>query len=165
MITNALSVDVEEYYHAAIFRHGTRGQGTASFESRVEQSVERLLGLLSDHFARATFFVLGEIAMHHPGIVRAIAAQGHEIACHGNGHEDVYRLTPHEFRADIRQAKMRIEDVVGDPVTRRSAGPTRFCSRRGSAMTRAPTRSSTIATASPAHRASRMKSGETDRRA
>lgn len=91
MITNALSVDVEEYYHAAIFRHGTRSLNSGCFESRVEQSVERLLELLSDHFARATFFVLGEIAMHHPGIVRKIAAQGHEIACHGNGHEDVYR--------------------------------------------------------------------------
>ena len=43
--------------------------------------------------------------------------QGHEIACHGNGHDDVYRLSPGEFRADIRQAKARIEDVVGDPVT------------------------------------------------
>ena len=92
------------------------GWARRSFESRVEQSVERLLELLSDHFARATFFVLGEIATHHPGIVRRIAAQGHEIACHGNGHEDVYRLSPGEFRADIRQAKMRIEDVVGDPV-------------------------------------------------
>ena len=50
MITNALSVDVEEYYHAAIFRHGTRGLGTGGFESRVEQSVERLLELLNDHF-------------------------------------------------------------------------------------------------------------------
>ena len=117
MITNALSVDVEEYYHAAIFRHGTRGLGTGGFESRVEQSVERLLELLNDHFARATFFVLGEIATHHPGIVRRIAAQGHEIACHGNGHDDVYRLSPGEFRADIRKAKARIEDAVGDPVT------------------------------------------------
>jgi polysaccharide deacetylase family protein (PEP-CTERM system associated) len=117
MITNALSVDVEEYYHAAIFRHGTRALHGKPFESRVEQSVERLLALLSDHFARATFFVLGEIAARHPAVVRKIAAEGHEIACHGNGHDDVYRLSPREFRADIRQAKMRIEDVVGDPVT------------------------------------------------
>jgi polysaccharide deacetylase family protein (PEP-CTERM system associated) len=117
MITNALSVDVEEYYHAAIFRDGTRTLHGKVFESRVEQSVERLLRLLSDHFARATFFVLGEIAARHPSIVRRIAAEGHEIACHGDGHDDVYRLTPGEFRADIRQAKARIEDTIGDPVT------------------------------------------------
>jgi polysaccharide deacetylase family protein (PEP-CTERM system associated) len=122
MITNALSVDVEEYYHAAIFRNGTTARNPTSamvtrrFESRVEQSVERLLGLLRDHYTRGTFFVLGEIAALHPAIVRKIAAEGHEIGCHGDRHEDVYRQSPREFRADIRQAKMRIEEVVGDRV-------------------------------------------------
>ena len=122
MITNALSVDVEEYYHAAIFRSGTGARNgtsalvTRSFESRVEQSVERLLGLMRDHYTRGTFFVLGEIAALHPAIVRKIAAEGHEIACHGDRHEDVYGQSPREFRADIRQAKLRIEEVVGDRV-------------------------------------------------
>jgi len=116
MITNALSVDVEEYYHAAIFRAGTSTRAGRSFESRVEHSVDRLLELLGDHYTRATFFVLGEIAELHPGLVRRIAAQGHEIACHGDRHEDVYRQSPGDFRADIRRAKARIEDVVGDHV-------------------------------------------------
>jgi polysaccharide deacetylase family protein (PEP-CTERM system associated) len=115
MITNVLSVDVEEYYHAAIFRSGTGG-ASHRFESRVERSLERLLELTSDHSAKGTFFVLGEIAERHPGCVRRIAAEGHEIACHGNGHDDVWRLSPEEFRADIRRAKARIEDAVGDSV-------------------------------------------------
>jgi polysaccharide deacetylase family protein (PEP-CTERM system associated) len=116
MVTNALSVDVEEYYHAAIFRSGSNGLDTRHFESRVEQSVDRLLALCRAHYTRATFFVLGEIARDHPGVVRKIAADGHEIACHGDRHEDVYRQSPREFRADVRQAKMRIEDVAGDRV-------------------------------------------------
>jgi polysaccharide deacetylase family protein (PEP-CTERM system associated) len=122
MITNALSVDVEEYYHAAIFRkgaaarHETSAMVPRSFESRVEHSVERLLGLLRDHHARGTFFVLGEIAALHPALVRRIAEEGHEIACHGDRHEDVYQQGPREFRADIRQAKMRIEEVIGDRI-------------------------------------------------
>jgi polysaccharide deacetylase family protein (PEP-CTERM system associated) len=112
-ITNALSVDVEEYYHAAIFRSGTSDFASRRFESRVEKSLDQLLQLLSDHAARATFFVLGEIARLHPSSVRALAALGHEVACHGDGHDDVYRFSPREFRADIRRAKARIEDVVG----------------------------------------------------
>jgi polysaccharide deacetylase family protein (PEP-CTERM system associated) len=116
MITNALSVDVEEYYHTAIFRNGTSALPHGHFESRVEQSIDRLLALLSEHGVRATFFVLGEIAALHPAMVRKIAAEGHEIACHSDRHEDVYRQSPREFRADIRQAKMRIEEVVGDRV-------------------------------------------------
>jgi polysaccharide deacetylase family protein (PEP-CTERM system associated) len=116
MITNVLSVDVEEYYHAAIFREGTRALATGPLQSRVAANVDRLLALLRDHYARATFFVLGEVAAEHPSVVRKIAADGHEVASHGDCHEDVYRQSPDEFRADIRQAKARIEDVIGEEV-------------------------------------------------
>jgi polysaccharide deacetylase family protein (PEP-CTERM system associated) len=116
IITNALSVDVEEYYHAAIFRGGVGALRHGHFESRVERSVNRLLALLSEHGAKATFFVLGEIAALHPAMVRTIAAQGHEIGCHSDRHEDVYLQTPRSFRADVRSAKSRIEDVVGQAV-------------------------------------------------
>jgi polysaccharide deacetylase family protein (PEP-CTERM system associated) len=115
-VVNALSVDVEEYFHASIFRAATRGLGARRFESRVQSSVERLLGLLHESSTRATFFTLGEIARTHPAIVRAIAAADHEIACHGDRHEDVCGQTPRWFRKDLRRAKARIEDVVGAPV-------------------------------------------------
>lgn len=116
MITNALSVDVEEYYHAQIFRAGTGALDTMGLESRVARSMEQLLALLAEHGATGTFFVLGEIAERHPRVIRQVAAEGHEIACHGDRHDDVYRLSPREFRADIRRAKARIEDVVGGSV-------------------------------------------------
>jgi len=113
---NALSVDVEEYFHASIFRAATRCLGVHRFESRVQGSVDRLLDLLHGAGARATFFTLGEIARSHPGIVRAIAAADHEIACHGDRHEDVCDQSPRRFRRDLRRAKARLEDLVGDPV-------------------------------------------------
>jgi polysaccharide deacetylase family protein (PEP-CTERM system associated) len=116
MITNALSVDVEEYYHAAIFRRGTNRLGPEPLESRVEQSVDQLLAIMSEHGARATFFVLGEVAARHPGMVRTIAREGHEVASHGDRHENVSDQSPQEFRADIRQAKARVEDALGDAV-------------------------------------------------
>lgn len=112
---NALSVDVEEYFHAEIFRNGTHGQTGRTFESRVEASVDVLLALLGTE-AKGTFFTLGEIAAKHPALVRKIAAHGHEIACHGDRHECVSRLSPEEFRLDIRRAKQRLEDLVGTPV-------------------------------------------------
>ena len=113
---NALSVDVEEYFHAAIFRSGTRGLGGGDFESRVERSMDLLLALLRRTRTQATFFTLGEVAASHPGVVRRISEQGHEIACHGYRHEDVYRMSPREFRADIRCAKQRLENLVGAEV-------------------------------------------------
>ena len=112
MVTNAMSVDVEEYYHAGIFKNGM-GRAERRGESRVEASVDRLLELFGAHDARATFFILGDVAADHPAMVRRIAAGGHEVACHGQSHEDVYRQTLRQFRADVSQAKARIEDALG----------------------------------------------------
>jgi polysaccharide deacetylase family protein (PEP-CTERM system associated) len=60
--------------------------------------------------------VLGWVAERHPGLVREIAGRGHEIACHGYGHELVYELGPERFRADLRRARQAIEDATGSHV-------------------------------------------------
>ena len=114
-IVNALSVDVEEYFHAKVFQEGTSGART-DLESRVEASTERVLALLAASRARATFFVLGQVAADHPNLIRKIAGEQHEIACHGDGHELVSRQTPPEFRADVHRAKALLEDITGEPI-------------------------------------------------
>ncbi len=115
-VINALTVDVEEYYHAIIFREATKGMLQQNFESRVEMSVDRVLSLLGERNILATFFVLGEVAASHPLIVKKIAAAGSEVACHGYHHELVSRLTPEQFRSDIRRAKALLEDLTGQGV-------------------------------------------------
>jgi polysaccharide deacetylase family protein (PEP-CTERM system associated) len=114
-IVNALSVDLEEYFHAKVFQEGTNGARTG-LESRVEASTERVLTLLASSSARATFFVLGQVAAAHPNLVRKIAGEKHEIACHGDSHELVSRQTPPEFRADVHRAKAVLEDITGESV-------------------------------------------------
>jgi polysaccharide deacetylase family protein (PEP-CTERM system associated) len=114
-VTNALSIDVEEYYHATVFQEAVGG-ATAGLESRVELSTDRVLGLLGDAGVRATFFILGEVAAAHPDLVRRIAAGGHEIACHDYHHTLVFARKPEAFRADIRRAKAALEDLGGQPV-------------------------------------------------
>ena len=116
MIMNALTVDVEEYYHAAIFQKATRGLTGRTFESRVVRSMEQLLMLLERHQSKGTFFVLGEVARAHPSLVRRIAGEQHEVACHGDRHVDVCRQRPRDFRADVRQAKTDIEQIIGQEV-------------------------------------------------
>ena len=46
----------------------------------------RILELLATHGARATFFVIGEIAARHPALIRAIVAAGHEVGHHTHTH-------------------------------------------------------------------------------
>lgn len=116
VITNAFSVDVEEYYHAIIFQEGTKGLAGCHLKSRVEESIDLILNLLSGLDVRATFIVLGEVTEAHPGMVRAIGKKGHEITCHSYLHKLVSRQSPQEFRSDVRRAKRILEDLTGVPV-------------------------------------------------
>jgi polysaccharide deacetylase family protein (PEP-CTERM system associated) len=113
---NALTVDVEDYFHVSAFASIIRRSDWSQFESRVERNTQRLLALFADHEVHATFFVLGWVAQHAPSLIRQIEAAGHEVACHGLTHELVYRQSPDLFRAETVEAKQRLEDLIGRPV-------------------------------------------------
>src|SRR5205085_9972550 len=103
-IVNALTVDVEEYYHGYEFEAALGVDGLRRLPSRVLPQTERLLDLLDTHRARGTFFVLGVVAQRYPRLVREIVERGHEIASHGWDHTPVFRPAPAGFRADVRRA-------------------------------------------------------------
>ena len=112
-ITNAFTVDVEDYYQVSAFeRHVSRDQWNL-YESRVEANTRRMLCLLSRHGVKATFFVLGWVGQHYPRLVREIHQAGHEIASHGYWHHLIYNQTPDEFRNDIRLSRKVLEDIIG----------------------------------------------------
>ncbi len=113
---NALTVDVEDYYHVSAFEAIAPRARWASFASRIVASTGKLLDLLEKSCAKATFFVLGWAAERHPGLVRAIQAAGHEVACHSYWHRLVYRQTPQEFRADLCRARDILQDITGERV-------------------------------------------------
>lgn len=116
MSIHHFSVDVEEYFHVSAFERLVRYADWDGYESRVNDSVARLLDLLARRQTRATFFVLGWVAERHPGLVRRIAAAGHEIASHGWDHARVTSQSPLAFRDSIRRTKIFLEDLGGAPV-------------------------------------------------
>lgn len=113
VVTNAMSVDVEDYFHASVFDDVVSRDQWDSMESRVVANTRRLLAIFDEFGVRATFFVLGWVAERHPQLVREIAAAGHELASHGYGHRLIYDQTPEVFREDVRRAKRVIEDASG----------------------------------------------------
>lgn len=112
-IVNALTVDVEDYFQVSAFAPHVRRGDWGAMECRVEQNVERILALLADANATATFFTLGWIAERYPELVRHIASAGHELASHGFGHLRATEQSRAEFLADIRLAKAILEDIAG----------------------------------------------------
>ncbi len=110
---NAMTVDVEDYFHVSVFDGVVPRSRWDTFESRVERNTDRLLQIFADAGVKGTFFVLGWVAERHPALVRSIAAQGHEVASHGFAHRLVYDLTPSMFREDIRRSKSALQDAAG----------------------------------------------------
>jgi polysaccharide deacetylase family protein (PEP-CTERM system associated) len=113
---NALTVDVEDYFQVSAFERTVARAHWDEFESRVVQNTERLLEILDQASVKATFFVLGWIAVRCPELVVRIACGGHEIASHGYDHRLIYDQTPAEFRDDIRRAKSELEATSGKVV-------------------------------------------------
>lgn len=81
-----MTVVVEDYYQHAGFTRVVQPDRWKRFETRVEANTRRALDLLREHDVRATFFVLGWIAEQMPQVVRAIVAEGHEVATKGHLH-------------------------------------------------------------------------------
>jgi polysaccharide deacetylase family protein (PEP-CTERM system associated) len=115
-ITNALTIDVEDYFQVSAFAPYIRRDEWDARECRVEHNVGRILELLAARDTRATFFTLGWIAERYPQLVRRIVENGHELASHGYGHQRASDLSEEEFRQDITRAKGLLEDISGTPV-------------------------------------------------
>ena len=116
-ITNALTVDVEDYFQVAAFADNIQYSMWDEFELRVESNTNRLLELFDAYQTKATFFILGWVAERTPNLVRDIADQGHEIACHGYSHQLIYKQSIETFTSETRKAKSILEDISGKQVT------------------------------------------------
>jgi len=115
-ITNALTIDVEDYFQVSALAPYIPREEWPQRPCRVERNVERILLMLEEHRVRATFFTLGWIAERYPQLVRRIAAAGHEVASHGFGHERASDLSRADFSADVRHAKLLLEDISGQEI-------------------------------------------------
>jgi polysaccharide deacetylase family protein (PEP-CTERM system associated) len=116
MIRNALTVDVEDWYHVSAFADRIDPADWDSYAPRVCENTHRLLALFARHGVKATFFVLGWVAERQPALVREIASTGHEVACHGWSHQLVYSQDRDVFREETLRSKALLEDLLGAPV-------------------------------------------------
>lgn len=115
-ITNALTVDVEDYFHVQAFAKYIDRRDWDHYPSRVVANTHRILRMLHDRQVRGTFFILGWVADRHPDLVKDIQHDGHEVGCHSYHHRLIYEMTPDEFRADLKRATEIIGSITGDPV-------------------------------------------------
>lgn len=104
---------LEEFFQVTAFETRVAREDWDGLSGRVVASTELLLEVLAEHQVRATFFTLGWIADRYPGLVRSVAAAGHEIASHGWWHRRISRCTREEFRSEVVDSRRILEDVCG----------------------------------------------------
>ena len=115
-VVNALTIDVEDYFHASALAQAAPRDAWATLPSRVSRNTRVLLDVLDAAQVKCTCFVLGWVARHDPALVREIAARGHEIASHGFWHQLIYDQSRGEFRQDVRESRALLQDLSGQPV-------------------------------------------------
>jgi len=115
-LSNAMTVDVEDYFQVSAFEPHIDRADWERQPCRVERNTQRVLDLFAGHGVKATFFTLGWVAERFPGLVRRMVDEGHELASHGWSHVRVTEQTPAEFRADVARTKALLEDISGSEV-------------------------------------------------
>ncbi len=105
--TNALSIDLEEWYHSELV------EGRRSSSSQVEEATRPILDLLDRYQTKASFFVVGELAEQNPDLIQSIFERGHEIGCHTFSHKLVWNLDESLFRDELERFHSVMEKILG----------------------------------------------------
>jgi polysaccharide deacetylase family protein (PEP-CTERM system associated) len=115
-VLNAMTVDVEDFFHVSAFDGVISPDNWHEYKPRVDKNTRRLLELFDSHQVKATFFVLGWVAERYPELIQEIHQQGHEIASHGYAHRRASEQSPEVFKEDVLRSKNHLESLLGEEV-------------------------------------------------
>lgn len=114
MSKTTLSIDWEDFGQLYGMYH--YGKITEPVDGAIERQTKIMLDLLDETQVKATFFVLGMLAVRRKSLVKEIQQRGHEIALHGQNHKAMYTLTPDEAYQDITESLKIVTDITGEPM-------------------------------------------------
>jgi len=115
-IINAMTVDVEDYFHVSAFEKTIDKADWKKMPLRVETNTYRLLELFEKHGTKSTFFTLGWVAERCPNLIKTIVDQGHELASHGFAHQRITEMSQDDFVTDVVKSKNILEQLSGTEV-------------------------------------------------
>lgn len=113
---NLLSIDLEDWFCVSNFDELIPRSEWDAQQFRVVESTRALLELFDRRGVKATFFVLAWVAERAPELIREVAAAGHEVACHGYGHQRLTQLDAERFDADLSKALTILRELSDAPV-------------------------------------------------
>jgi len=113
---NAMTVDVEDYFHVSAFENVIQPSDWSSCKPTVDYNTRRLLDLFDQYETKATFFILGWVAEAFPQLIQEIANKGHEVASHGSNHRRASTQSRDELSTDISRSIDILEQSSGQKI-------------------------------------------------
>lgn len=108
-----LSVDLEDWHHSAFLRNYVN---EINLKWRIDVSTNLILDLFQKLNVRATFFILGEVALKFPGLIERIKQEGHEVASHGFNHIPLWDLNKESFKNELIKTNDILSTITGERV-------------------------------------------------
>jgi len=115
-LLNAMTVDVEDFFHVSAFESVISPSQWKDYQPRVDTNTRRLLDLFAKNQVKSTFFVLGWVAERYPELIKEIHRQGHEVASHGYAHRRATQQSRDELLQDVKRSKDHLEDLLGEQI-------------------------------------------------
>lgn len=127
----AVAILVCAAFFAALFYQQqvitTTGKKYAIYKVKTDQKVAALtfdiswgtevpgpvLDILKKYNVKSTFFISGPWAVKHPEFPKRIAAEGHEVASHGEEHVNLSEYAKEDVKKNILAAHQKIKEVTG----------------------------------------------------
>jgi polysaccharide deacetylase family protein (PEP-CTERM system associated) len=78
------------------------------YKERVPANVHKYFDWLNRHGFKCTFFVVGDVAEAYPSLIKEIAAEGHEFACHMYRHVPLDQLSKETFKESLERNREAI---------------------------------------------------------
>jgi peptidoglycan/xylan/chitin deacetylase (PgdA/CDA1 family) len=94
-------------------REGAAGIALTFDDGPHPEGTPAVLELLAAAGTKATFFLVGEQVRAFPELAERIAAEGHEVAVHGDRHRVMLRMAPAMIAADLDRAQATIGELTG----------------------------------------------------
>ena len=86
-----------------------------TFDDGPTETTRELLDVLRSYNAKATFFVVGKMAVKYPEIIKEIKDQGHQVALHSQNHYNLTRLNYDELQSEVMQGFCSVKSCDIEP--------------------------------------------------
>jgi hypothetical protein len=112
------TVDFECFTHDFCRSVGARKKPRLRTDQLIRSlhNIQNILASSNHASTNITFFCTGISADLYPDILKEIAALGHEIACHGNFHDDVNKMKPEILYTELKLAQDKLSNVTNKEV-------------------------------------------------